>query len=176
MGNEATVACKSARVQRLLEDSAKRVRISRGLQDGCRKSVHDSREAVSRSRVLLQQSRPVELCSCEASDSEPVAIVPDRPPPEGLLEVVAGRSFRNERVVLDGRHFRDCELVDCTVQYGGNPVILETTRLEGCNFQFEGYAAMTIQLLETFDMLPGGTIQYAHLPGTAATPLSSRPN
>jgi hypothetical protein len=37
------------------------------------------------------------------------------------LPVVAGRTFKNETVVVDGRRFENCKFIGCTIIYSGGP-------------------------------------------------------
>ncbi len=47
------------------------------------------------------------------------------------MEVLQHMTFRDETVILDDRHFLDCTLQNCTMEYSGGPVILERTHLRG---------------------------------------------
>lgn len=77
------------------------------------------------------------------------------------LELVAGRKFVNEVVTLDNRHFRECVFEQCTLEYSGRPVVLELTRFNGCRFQFHDAAALTVKLLECFEMMSQTHADYA---------------
>ena len=43
------------------------------------------------------------------------------------MDTLRHTAFQNETVVLDGKHFIDCTLKNCTLEYSGGPVILERT-------------------------------------------------
>ena len=48
----------------------------------------------------------------------------------GPKEVVACKIFENERVVIDGKSFLDCEFKNVTLVYNGSA----TYEINGCNF------------------------------------------
>ena len=65
-------------------------------------------------------------------------------------------------------------MTDCTLDYSGYPVVLESTQFAGCRFQFHGHAAMTMQLMECLGYAgERAPEQHAEATGTAK---SARPN
>jgi hypothetical protein len=62
--------------------------------------------------------------------------------------VVRGREFTDETVVLDGTEFIGCRLVRCELLYsGGRPFLFENTAVEECRLTFVGRAENTIHTL-----------------------------
>jgi len=60
---------------------------------------------------------------------------------------VTGKTFENKEVRLDGREYHDCTIRNCTIKYGGGKTGLHGNRISGCQFDFDGSAARTIQFL-----------------------------
>ena len=58
--------------------------------------------------------------------------------------------------MIDRRHFIDCTLLNCTLEYSGGPVILERTQLSGCRYVFFEQAGMTVQLVQTLGLMFSG--------------------
>ena len=151
-----------------LRRTQERVAVSRELLQRSRSRMHASGEAMSRSRVLLSR---VEIGLFRASEQPEQASaaanapVTQRPkasttaPPE-LFELVSGRTFRNEVVSLDGRHFVECTIENCVLRYSGQPMVLETTTFDGCTFEFGSEAAQTVQFLECFSMMAESATDY----------------
>ena len=81
------------------------------------------------------------------------------------MNTIRNKTFMNEAVLLDGNHFIDCLLQDCTIEYSGGPVILERASFSGCHHLFSGQAEMTIRLLQILGMMPPGFDQWTELEG-----------
>jgi len=63
-------------------------------------------------------------------------------------EVVRGQTFAGERVVLDGKHFEDCDFDSCTLVYrGGVPPNFVRCDFAAPRFVFEDAAQNTVQLM-----------------------------
>ena len=62
-------------------------------------------------------------------------------------------AFSDEDVSLDEKHFKDCTLINCTLSYDGGRLILERTRITGCNYLFGAAAQRTVSLLQTVGVL-----------------------
>src|SRR5579875_2578109 len=139
--------------------------------------LQKARATVERSRLQTQEHQPtLQQIWCDVAAVEPPALKADgRKDPTDLMEIVSGRIFHGETVSLDGKHFVDCTLRDCVLEYGGFPVVLETTDFSGCRLPLQGQAAMTVRLLETLGYLDRPE---AELPeGSASAPLAApRPN
>ncbi len=69
------------------------------------------------------------------------------------MEVIYGRTFQNQAVQMDGRHFSHCTMINCILDYSGKPVTLEDTEFQGCQFRFTGDASLTVNFLRCFGML-----------------------
>jgi hypothetical protein len=138
-------------LETLLKSCSECVRTSYSLRKEFSDSIRSTRDAVDASRALIAQSdaaierlRALTATSPQSSQG---------PPPERILEVVSGCSFENQRVLLDGKHFVNCTLNNCTLEYSGQAVVLETTAFTSCNFDFRAEAAMTMQLMECFELV-----------------------
>ena len=70
------------------------------------------------------------------------------------MDTLRHAAFQDETVVLDGKHFIDCTLQNCTLEYSGGPVILERTHLRGCQYVFFGQAQSTVRLLQEVRLMP----------------------
>ncbi len=61
---------------------------------------------------------------------------------------VVGERFQAERVVLDGKHFKDCRFDTCTLVYrGGVPPNFIQCDFAAPRFVFEDEAQNTVQLM-----------------------------
>lgn len=66
--------------------------------------------------------------------------------------MIRGRSFGQERIVLDGAHFVDCSFAGTTLLYfGGKIPELENCRLDGVIFTLEGPAKNTLRLVRQLE-------------------------
>ena len=70
------------------------------------------------------------------------------------MEILNGISFDGELVAIDGKHFIDCVLRNCILEYGGGNVILERTHISGCHHVFFGRARCTVSYLERMGLMP----------------------
>ncbi len=139
-----------------------------------RTSRTTSDQLLEKARATLERSRLQVSGHVYVEPEATLAPAPvQRQAPE-LMEAVSGRTFDGEHVVLDGKHFADCILRNCVLEYSGLPVVLETTQFAGCRFQFNGAAAMTMQLMECLRFAGEGAPE-PHDPATAVAP-QGRPN
>ncbi len=58
-------------------------------------------------------------------------------------EVLAGKS-----VVLDDKHFANCEYTNCTLVYSGGDFGMVNTKFQDCRVAFAGAAQRTANLIE----------------------------
>ncbi len=73
--------------------------------------------------------------------------------PLSRLEVIDGATYgTGETVSLDGRHFRRCAFLGCTVMYGGGLIVLDDCTFDNVKPLFGGPAAFTIGLLEVMGL------------------------
>ena len=79
------------------------------------------------------------------------------------MDTLRHLTFQNETVPLDEKHFVDCTLYNCILEYRGGPVILERTHLRGCQYVFFGQAQMTIRLLQNVGLMPFDVHAWAEL-------------
>ena len=144
---------------------AKVLRLSSEMRAESRKVGLRAREAISQSTVIIDQSRallsqwpvsgdpqfPEKRDSSRSAEDTKLGSFPAVSSPPAL-ERVADRDFTDEIVLLDGKHFVDCNVADCTLEYGGGPLVLEGTHFTGCRFRFFGAAAMTVSMLDCFGL------------------------
>lgn len=138
----------------LLESCRRCAQSGKDLWQESQRSVLATRKAIAASKARIEQSdRTLERLQCFIDDP------PKEPQPaaaglmDDVFEVISGRTFQDEVVMLDGRHFIECTLNQCTLLYSGQPVMLESTGFHGCCFRFHAEAALTVQFLETFELL-----------------------
>jgi hypothetical protein len=79
---------------------------------------------------------------------------------EDVMEIVSDLCLEGQVVPLDGRHFIGCTITNCTLQYSGAPVVIESTNFHGCRFEFLGQAGLTMRLLECFQLIPEDDAEY----------------
>lgn len=70
------------------------------------------------------------------------------------MDIVSNLIIQNESVDLDGKHFIDCTLLNCILEYSGGDIIFERTRIRGCRHVFYGRARMTLQYLHSTGLVP----------------------
>ncbi|HDX4047749.1 TPA: hypothetical protein ROG05_000086 [Enterobacter soli] len=64
------------------------------------------------------------------------------------MSKIVGKTYTNQRVVLDGKAYEECSFVSCSIVYTGNGSIsLINNTFTDCNWSFEGAAANTLQFL-----------------------------
>jgi hypothetical protein len=83
------------------------------------------------------------------------------------VERIEGRLLEGEILDVDDTCFVDCNLQNCTLKYGGGPVIFERTRLSGCRYVFFGYAKASVEFLQAMGLLAveeSGWDEMAELP------------
>ena len=68
------------------------------------------------------------------------------------MNIVTG-AFSDQTVSLDGKHFKDCVLDDCSLLYAGGAVIFERTLISGCRYLFCEEAQRTVDLLRVAGIL-----------------------
>lgn len=80
------------------------------------------------------------------------------------METIEGRTIQGESLTIDGKHFIDCTIIDCVLEYRGDPVNFERTYMRGCRHVFFGRARRTLQYLQNVGLMPHDAIAL----GTAA--------
>ena len=78
------------------------------------------------------------------------------------MEIVKGVTRHGESFAVDHKKFTDCTFVDCVLEYGGGPVVLERTSLRGCRYLFSGTAKMTLEFLDCVGLLPMESSEWNH--------------
>ena len=84
---------------------------------------------------------------------ESTLVCPDWAAAEGSVEPVQDRLFDSEVVIIDGRAFLHCQLINCELQYSGGPFTMTDTLVSGCQWAFGGAARRTMEVLTKFDVL-----------------------
>ena len=67
---------------------------------------------------------------------------------ESQMEIINGLIIENQSIAIDDKHFIDCTLVNCILEYSGTNVAFESTQLRGCRYVFHGRARQTLQFLQ----------------------------
>ncbi len=162
-------------LERVLEESRERLRISRALRNQSRESIRRSQQAVLRSQdVITRSDRIIDDLSKPASPEEFAPANSASDPVAHLLEKVEGQCFEDQVLTMDGKHFVDCCVLNCVLEYSGQALVLETTEFRGCSFRFHGEAALTLNFLHCFGLMPERSSDVAV---AASKPLrSQRPN
>lgn len=138
----------------LLESCARCTDSTRGVWLQACESRRISRIAISASKELLRRSDQTIDCMKRLTEGAAAhAELQETSLEKDSLEIITGKEVRAGVVILDQKHFVNCTFTNCTLQYGGGSLILESTSCENCTFQFHGEAAMTVQLLELFGMM-----------------------
>ncbi len=70
------------------------------------------------------------------------------------MEIILGLTIENESIRIDGKHFIDCTLVDCILEYSGGDVMFERTHMRGCRHVFYGRARRTLHYLQGTGLMP----------------------
>jgi hypothetical protein len=122
--------------------------------------------AIVTSRQLLANSEGL-LSFPEAIAPDALTLTPERsePPATDVMQVIAKHMFENEIVPTDNKHFSACGFTNCTLLYGGDPVIFESCHFHECRFEFSGAAGRTVQFLDCFGILPGQSPDQVCEPG-----------
>ncbi len=71
-----------------------------------------------------------------------------------MLKAVVGLTIENESVEIDDKHFIDCTLVNCILEYSGRAVAFERTHMRGCRHVFFGQARRTLHYLQNTGLMP----------------------
>ena len=80
------------------------------------------------------------------------------------MEIITDQYIIGQRVKMDGKHFQDCVLLECTLEYAGGEMILERTQITRCNHLFRGSARLTLSFLELMGMMKEDSVQGTGLP------------
>lgn len=120
-----------------------------------------------------ERSDPARICRNQCSEEEKPASAP-LAAPGNLLQVVLGQTIENQTVVMDGKHFIDCSIVNCVLEYSGQALVMESTQFSGCSFRFKGEAALTLNFLQCFGLTPEAREEVAVVPSPPVR--SQRPN
>ncbi len=64
------------------------------------------------------------------------------------MEIVTNTQFQDETVCLDNKHFCDCVLLRCVIEYSGEELLIERTSFTGCRLNLSDGAGRTMQFLQ----------------------------
>lgn len=161
---------------RLLRSSKERVRVSELVRERSREIILRSRQAVSISHAAIGQSDQT-IDHLKGKRLPQAAGTESPAPPAGpsdLMQVLSGLTLANQTIEMDGKHFIGCSVLNCTLEYNGQPLVVESTRFDQCSFRFKGEAALTLKFLECFGLAPEAQVECV-VPSTQAG-HSQRPN
>ncbi len=80
------------------------------------------------------------------------------------VQTIQQRVFEGEVLEMDDKHFIDCRLTNCVLRYSGRALVIEKTRLQGCNYVFFGRARGTIHFLQMMGLLPPEGTDWGEFP------------
>ncbi|CAL6700421.1 TPA: hypothetical protein ACNEGM_000210 [Escherichia coli] len=64
------------------------------------------------------------------------------------MSKIVGKTYENQKVILDGKTYEECSFVSCSIVYTGTGSIgLVNNTFIDCTWSFEGAAANTLQFL-----------------------------
>ncbi|HAZ6604220.1 TPA: hypothetical protein J0610_002251 [Escherichia coli] len=64
------------------------------------------------------------------------------------MSKIVGKTYKNQKVILDGNTYENCGFFSCSIVYTGNGSIsLINNTFTDCTWSFEGAAANTLQFL-----------------------------
>ncbi len=64
------------------------------------------------------------------------------------MQNVSNLTIENETVCLDDKHFIDCVLRRCVLEYSGQELLIERTAFQGCRLKLSSSAGRTMQFLQ----------------------------
>lgn len=70
------------------------------------------------------------------------------------METIIGHTIHNTVVRIDNKSFVNCDLSGCTLEYAGEPVSFQVTRLRNCRYIFFGAAKRTVVFLQETGLMP----------------------
>jgi hypothetical protein len=70
-----------------------------------------------------------------------------------VMETLSKQHIVGECLSIDDKHFTDCTLTDCMLEYSGGDVVFERTTLKGCRHIFYGPARGTLHYLQNVGLL-----------------------
>ncbi len=70
------------------------------------------------------------------------------------MDIIGSRIIEGECVQLDDKHFVDCTLINCILEYRGHNVVFERTIMRGCRHVFYGRARRTLHYLQSVGLMP----------------------
>ncbi len=82
------------------------------------------------------------------------------------MKMLVGETLSGESVEIDGKHFVDCTLIDCVLDYSGFPYIMERTSLRGCRYLFYGQARGTVHFLQDVGLLGSASTDWGEVSST----------
>jgi hypothetical protein len=71
------------------------------------------------------------------------------------MEQFQGQTVRGQVVEVDGKHFQNCHLIDCELQFSGGVFVLMETSITNCTWAFGGAAQRTLRLVSTLNLPVG---------------------
>jgi hypothetical protein len=80
------------------------------------------------------------------------------------MEVVQGQVIQGQSVEIDHKTFIDCTLINCILNYSGEPVTFQRTRFQGCRYVFFGLARRTVHFLQGAGLMDYDPADWGELP------------
>ena len=64
------------------------------------------------------------------------------------MEIIVGKTIHDAVIRIDKKSFVNCDLARCTLEYAGDEVSFQMTRLRQCRYIFFGPAKRTVLFLQ----------------------------
>jgi hypothetical protein len=80
------------------------------------------------------------------------------------MELIENQTIRNQGIVIDDKEFRNCNLIDCVLEYSGGPVVFKHSHMSGCRYVFFGPARATVHFLQAVGLTAGLSSDWAEIP------------
>ena len=75
------------------------------------------------------------------------------------METVEDQTISRAVVVVDGKFFIRCKIIECRIIYCGGDFGWRDTQFQDCQIQFDGVAGRVVKFLQNFGLLSGGAVQ-----------------
>lgn len=80
------------------------------------------------------------------------------------METVQDQKLEGLSLTIDDKHFIDCTLIDCILEYSGRPISFERTIMRRCRYVFFGSARSTVHFLQGVGLMEGSPLNWGEFP------------
>ena len=64
------------------------------------------------------------------------------------MQTISNQTFQDQTVCLDNKHFDNCFLLRCVLEYSGQELLIERTEFLSCRLKLSESAGRTMQFLQ----------------------------